>query len=297
MRISVALLLSVCAVTASAQQFHPVTRPDGHRLTVGEAVAQVIAAKAAIHVSSAQPRPDVIFVDRPQPALLIPVVGNLQGNFGTYFRSDVSIANLRTQPQYIAAVFLKSGQDNTNEPVAINQFAGSAFNTYRDFIGSSLQKSGLGALLVYASDTQGNVDPNGSIDAFARTWTPQPGSSGEVSQNFDAVDPDDLVGNGATYIIGLRQDTRFRSNVGVVNLSTATHTWTVTSLFNQSSTTTITVPPYSVTQTSAPAGGADSNGFLALGFSTDTTGSWSAYGTTNDNTTGDGWVSRAKRIQ
>jgi len=289
MRIAVALALSFCAVAAFGQEFHEVA------LTVGDAGASITAMRLAARESAMRPSPNVVAIDRPQNALIIPISGNTPGNFGTYFRSDVTIANLKGEKQYVAAAYLRAGVDNTTNPVKIAQFDPGSVVTYPDFVGTTLQKDGLGALFIYASDQQGNPDSTGKIDAYSRIWTPQPGSTlGQVSQNFDAVDPFDLTGNGFTYIIGLRQDIKFRSNVGIVNFSAQGQTWTV---FSQATGKSVAlgVPPYSVIQTNVPDGSADNAGFVQLSITTTAPLGWTAYGTTNDNTTGDGWVSRAKR--
>jgi len=294
MRYFAGLLLSLCALTVSAQEFHEVMLPSGRALTIAEAVPKFVAMKKALHASSFRPSPDVILLDFDSTGFLIPIAGNTAGSFGTYFRSDVTFANLRNAPQVIAAAYFQAGVDNSNGTVRIRQFAAGEISTTRDFVGV-LGLGGIGSLFIYASDAQGNPDSNGQIDGYSRIWTPQPGTTGEVSQNFDAVDTNDIIGNGFTYIMGLRQDTRFRSNVGIVNFSGTAHTWTVTSLTTNANSS-ITVPPYSVIQTGIPANSGGSDGGVVLGLTTNSSDSWSAYGTTNDNTTGDGWVSRAKRF-
>lgn len=295
MRIFVALMLSLCASTAYARDFHQLTLPNGKPLTVADVVPKVMAMQTAARASAVIPRPDIIYLDTAGRAFIIPISGNTAGSFGTYFRSDVTIANLRNAQQFIAATYFQQGQDNSSAPIVGTTFGPGEIDTIPDFVGTVIQKGGIGTLFIYASDTQGNPDSNGQIDGFSRIWTPQPNSTGEVSQNFDAIDPGDITGNGFTYILGLRQDSRFRSNIGIVNFSGAAHSWTVTSL-STGVTSTINVPPYSVIQTGVAAGSASSNGFVQLGLATNSNDTWSAYGTTNDNTTGDGWVSRAKRF-
>jgi hypothetical protein len=250
---------------------------------------------AAAHASSLTPKPQVIHDDSDGTGYLIPIAGNTAGANGTYFRSDVTIANLKNAPQVITAVYFQQGQDNSNAPATAAQFGAGEIETIPDFVGTVIQAGGIGTLFIYASDAQGNPDATGQIDGYSRIWTPQPGSTGTVSQNFDAVDPADLFGNGFTYILGLRQNAQFRSNIGIVNFSSVAHSFTVTSLINGVSSP-INVPPFSVIQTSVAAGSADPDGFLQLGISTNSNDTWTAYGTTNDNTTGDGWVSRAKRF-
>ena len=118
-----------------------------------------------------------------------------------------------------------------------------------------------------------------------RIWTPQPGSTGTVSQSFPAVSLFDSVDNFTAFALGLRQDASYRTNVGVVNLDSAVHTWTITSL-NTNATMTL--------QTGVPASFAGTSGNLSLTYDVpDTNFTWSAYASSVDNVTGDGWVSRA----
>lgn len=296
MKILFVVALSVFVSTASAQEFRPALSDDGHQVTVGEAAGKLIAMRNAAHAAALHPSPDIIVLDNAQNAFVIPISGNTPGNFGTYFRSDVTIGNLGNNDQYIAAAYFQAGADNTNAPVTVATFKAGSFTTLPDFVGKTLKKDGLGALFIYASDSKGNPDTTGKIDGYSRIWTPQPGSAtGEVSQNFDAVNPFDLSGNGFTYIMGLRQDAKFRSNVGIVNFSPDGHTWTVLALGTGVSQT-FGVPPYSVLQTSVPPNSSNAQGFLHLSITTTSAFGWTAYGTSNDNTTGDGWVSRAKRF-
>src|SRR5436305_8118487 len=128
-----------------------------------------------------------------------------------------------------------------------------------------------------------------------RIWTPQPGSTGTVSQSFPAVSLFDSVDNFTAFALGLRQDASYRTNVGVVNLDSVVHTWTITSL-NTSATMTLQVQPFSLSQTGVPASFAGSSGNLSLTYdvhAADDSFTWSAYASSVDNVTGDGWVSRA----
>jgi hypothetical protein len=163
-----------------------------------------------------------------------------------------------------------------------------------DFVGTTLKTSGLGALLIIAFDPTGKTtDTEAFIDGFSRIWTPQPGSSGTVSQSFPAVSLFDSVDDFTAFALGLRQDASYRTNVGVVNLDSVVHTWTITSL-NTNATMTLQVQPFSLSQTGVPASFAGSSGNLSLTYDVSATNfTWSAYASSVDNLTGDGWVSRA----
>ena len=237
----------------------------------------------------------VISIDSTDFAFLIPISGNLQGAGGTFFRSDLFVRNDRSVDQRIGIAYLAANTPNSGDPIAFYSVPAKGGLVFYDIVGSSLNRSGLGAIVISGVDSGGNPDSSATIDGFSRIWTPQPGSTGTVSQNFDAISVLDLIGNGPASIIGLRQNTAFRSNVGIVNLDDVSHTWTVAAATGVQQQ--ITVPAQSVVQTGVVAGaGSAQSGAVALTLVGDaTTFVWSAYGTSNDNVTGDGWVSRAKQ--
>jgi len=240
-------------------------------------------------------RPLVISLDFHDSAFIIPIAGNAQGSGGTFFRSDVSIANYRGATQKIGVGWLAAGLNNTTSPLQYFTIPANTVANLNDFVGVTLGKSGLGGVFVEGVDSANNLDTNASLDGFSRIWTPQPGSSGSVSQNFDAVSLTDSIGSLTAYVIGLKQSSSFRTNVGIVNLDSVAHTWTIRSAIT-GATSTLTVQPYSVSQGGAAAGSGDSNGNVALTLNSDGFGFyWSAYGSSTDNVTGDGWIARAKQ--
>ena len=287
-------LLGVLAIamvsSAQGQILNAVTsieridRPGDAPLTIAEAV----------HIAP-RVRVAVVSLDFHDNAFIIPVAGNLQGSGGTFFRSDVSLANYRAATQRIGVGWMAQGVNSGNSALQYFTIPANTVANLNDFVGVTLGKTGLGGLFIEGVDSAGNLDSNASLDGFSRIWTPQPGSSGSVSQNFDAVSITDSIGSLTAYIIGLKQSSAFRTNVGIVNLDTAAHNWTIRSAITGASST-VTVQGFSITQTGAPAGSADSGGNVALTLNSDGFGFyWSAYGSSTDNTTGDGWISRAKQ--
>jgi hypothetical protein len=239
-------------------------------------------------------RSAVIAVDWTTDSFIIPVAGNAAGNGGTYFRSDVVFNNDRLQEQRIAVGWFAQGQNNCAAPLQYFTLSANSVTFADDFVGKTLGKSGLGAVLVVSVTANGLLDDDAEIDGYSRIWTPQPGSAGTVSQNFAAIDVNDSIGSVPATLMGLKQSTQFRTNVGIVNMdNTAGHTWTFTSIFN-GRTTSLTVPPCSMILTSATAGSASSSGNLAFTVKSNGFGFyWSGFGSSTDNVTGDGWVSRA----
>ena len=238
-------------------------------------------------------RTNVIEYETSDSAFLIPAAGSVQGNNGTFFRSDVTFVNYDNLTRNVGVGFLVNGQDNSKAPITHFTIDPLAVVTINDFVATTLKTSGLGSLLVIAYDSTGtNVDAEAFIDGFSRIWTPQPASTGTVSQSFPAVSLFDSVDDFQAVALGLRADTGFRTNVGVVNLDSVAHTWTVSSV-NNAKTFQLTVQPFSLSQTGVPTDWAGTGGNLAIAFDVNAQNfTWSAYASSVDNVTGDGWVAR-----
>jgi hypothetical protein len=259
-----------------------------------DVVASLAKAAAERKKSGERVAPQAVSLDWALPAFLIPAAGSLQGGGGTFFRSDVTLANHGFSPQEVLIIWIPRGADGRG---------GATFRTTirhdvppvttRDFVGT-LGLSGLGSLLFVAVD-QGTTTPVFALlDGFSRIWTPQPGASGTVSQPFTAQDPDLLIEEFEAVSLGLRHDANFRTNAGVVNLRLSPRDFIVTVFGERANATfTMSLPPLSMQQVAVPD---RDYGALTLLFEPvdgDEDASWAAYGTSVDNITGDGWVSRA----
>lgn len=289
------LVIAAFAVTAaSAQNLVRIARPNGAPVTISQAVQQMHASGTK-RIRRSKIGTNVIEVETADIAFIIPAAGSIPGANGTFFKSDFSIGNFNNNDQKVGIGWLKVGTDNSKAPLQYFTIPANTVASFNDFVGTQLNQSGLGALLIIAYDSTGqNVDQSALIDGFSRIWTPQPGvANGTVSQGFPAVSIMDSEGDFTAYAMGLRQDANFRTNVGIVNLDTVAHTWTVKSLTGAQSS--VTVQPYSLSQGSIAAGSAPASGYVTLMITpTDSADFfWSAYGTSVDNVTGDGWVSRA----
>ncbi|MEO8034052.1 MAG: hypothetical protein ABI837_06430 [Acidobacteriota bacterium] len=285
-----ALALYLVTITMTSSAFAGELIPMGpDPLTLGARMEQLRSIRAEQSHRTRGPRADVVSVDWELPSFIIPVAGNLQGNNGTFFRSDVTIANRRSQDQIISVGFIVRGVDNSSAAMQRFTIGANTTSMNTDLIGQKLGKTGLGSILVIAETSAGSVDTDASLDGFSRIWTPQPGSSGTVSQSFEAIDPEDSL--ATSYGYGLRQDGSFRTNVGLVNLNSTSNTFTIFLNGSGGQTTfTQTVKPNSMEQVAVPAG---NWGDFYIRISSDPSNFnwWSAYGTSVDNVTGDGWVS------
>ncbi|MGH7485716.1 MAG: hypothetical protein ACRD3J_19405 [Thermoanaerobaculia bacterium] len=262
------------------------------KMTVRELVTSLRMERERAPVPSASSRvkPEIVSVDWTKESFIIPVVGNLQGSNGTFFKSDVTIANRRSVAQIVSIGFLQRGVNNGSSQVLNFTIGANITDIERDFVGSVLGKIGvLGTLLVVARTSSGAIDTTAQIDGFSRIWTPQPGSSGTVSQAFESIDIQDNL--PTSYGYGLRQDESFRTNVGLVNLYDTPNTFTVAIVgLRGSNSFTQTVQPYSMEQPSLPSG-IYGDCYIRISTSSTNFNWWSAYGTSVDNVTGDGWVS------
>jgi hypothetical protein len=232
-------------------------------------------------------------------AFIIPAAGSLAGGGGTlFFRSDITLANYRDTAQQVLVGFWAQGTTNPFASAAYKTLTlpPGQFVTIQDFVATSLGTSGLGTL-IFIPYTGTDFDSSGAIDGFSRIYTKQPGSTGTVSQPFDAIDPDTL---SSQYIdeavaLGLRQDANFRTNFGIVNVDAADHVFNVSFVGEKLQTTlTVTVKAYGMIQQSIPAG---DYGAVSILFQVTDAGnnfvSWVGYASSTDNISGDGWVSVA----
>ena len=273
---------SVHAQQQVLESLERIERPPHAPATIGELAARLHAVRAS-----------VIAVDWSTDSFVIPVAGNAAGSGGTYFRSDVVFNNDRLQSQPIAIGWMAQGQNNCSARLEYFVLSSNSITVADDFVGVQLGKTGLGAVLVTSVTSNGAYDDDGEIDGYSRIWTRQPGSTGTVSQNFTAISVTDSIGSLPATLMGLKQSAAFRTNVGVVNFDTAAHTWTFRSIFN-GTTTSVTVPPCSMTLTAAANGSASGSGNVAFTVRSDGFGFWwSGFGSSTDNVTGDGWVARA----
>ncbi len=233
-------------------------------------------------------------------SVVIPAAGSVRGGGGTFFRSDITLANWNVTAQDVAVVWMPNGGASTTFRTT---FPGDRPPfTVQDFVGTLLNRDGLGSLFFIPITSAGAVDPNGAIDAYSRIWTPQPNATGTVSQPFSGVDPNHLRGEYEAFVLGLRQDSAYRTNFGIVNLHNTQLNFLVTVFPESSSAGTqltevhVTIPAMSMIQQALPAGAYTTPINLLVEVDENVPGSnqvWTAYASSTDNITGDGWVSIA----
>ncbi|MCU1228510.1 MAG: hypothetical protein JWO97_1394 [Acidobacteria bacterium] len=228
------------------------------------------------------------------PELLIPAAGAVQGVNGTFFRSDITLINYRTTNQLVRLRWLPENTPGSDvAPVDVTIGASSGIVS-EDFVTTILGRSGLGAILVTAINSDGSVDENGRLFATARIWTPQAGTTnGTTSQTFPTLSTADIPQTDRLAIIGQRRDDRYRLNVGIVNLGTArAQTFIVTVSAGSAQTAeTVVVPPSSIRQIALPGAATSTLQITVQNVTAGTQLPFVAYGSSVDNVTGDGWSS------
>jgi len=228
----------------------------------------------------------------PVSQLLIPAAGSQAGVGNTFFRSDITLVNYRGISQRVRLQWLPQDVSGVGlSPVDITINGGSGIAS-EDFVTTVMQKTGLGAILVTGIDSGGEPDPQALLVATSRIWTPENGSTGTQSQSLPSLIPADIVSGNVT-ILGARRDSRYRTNVGIVNLSSTPQTYQVTvgGSFG-TDVRQVTVPGMALTLNGVT--GASSTTplqvqVLNVGTPPRST-SWVAFTSSVDNVTGDAWT-------
>ena len=174
------------------------------------------------------------------PIQFIPVVVKAKGRAGTLWRSDLSITNLTTTAQTVTAAYLPEKRATIPPLSHTHTFTLQPHQTVlvEDVIESWFPEFGdntKGALMVFAG--QANLGNMAHMSSILR-WQGEGETSPALavsSRAYNAADPNATYGQtvpssllGYFYgiasgkLTGVRQDGRFRTNIGVVNFSALT---------------------------------------------------------------------------
>jgi len=302
-----ALVISGLALSGRAADASTLSSPvrtrsgpvDAVTVTDPTLLPRVMEEARQFRVANSQPTTNAVADSRSARLFVFPSAGSTPGGGGTlYFRSDVTLANYRSTAQSVLVGFWPVGTSNTLSSTAPNtkiiSLPAGEIGRYPDFVKTVMGTEGLGAL-VFLPVSGTSFDPNAAIDGFSRIYTKQPGSEGTVSQTFEAVDIDSLSVQIEAVSMGLQQDSAFRTNWGIINTDPVSHQFTVSFVGEKQETnTTVTVPAYGMIQQAAPDG---DYGSMLVAFTLTDPGSshlaWTAWASSTDNITGDGWVAHA----
>src|SRR3954452_1630877 len=110
--------------------------------------------------------------------IFIPAAGSLQGNFGTFYKSDMMIANYRNQQQKVRVRWIPQGGSGFSTTVQYFTIPANTAINMTDAVGQYMHYSGLGSLEIVARlADDSSIDLNAKIDAFSRIYTPQPNTT------------------------------------------------------------------------------------------------------------------------
>lgn len=257
----------------------------------------LVAGAAVADTPLPRLEPNVVFSEGVGGSFLFPVAGSVEGANGAHFRSEVTLVNFKNEPQEVIVEFLPQGA--AAPTVHRVEIEGRRFRFWEDFVATEIGRPGiLGALTFRAVVTGTTIsDASARLDAFSRIWTQIPGTNGTTSMSLPAIDAAGLTAPNleSAFIIGLRQDAQYRTNVGIVNLENFDRTFTVeaTNTFPSRPVPafSVTVRARSMRQVSLPEG---HFGGLVFRITPTSAGAWSAYAASVDNFSGDGWVSQAQ---
>lgn len=244
-------------------------------------------------------RSNAILLNSSARVVAIPAAGSVRGLNNTFFRSDVTLVNYNADDQDLQVYWMPNGG---GDPTLFElTLPGDELPfTVPDFVGTVLElQNQLGSLLMIPVNNAGGFDTNAAFDAYSRIWTPQPNASGTVSQPFPGIAPEHMIGHYEGIILGVRQDADFRTNVGIVNYSDEDLDFVIT-IFPDGGTqyidVPVSVPALAYKQLPLPAGtygpmtlAVGIDGDPGQDFNEDV--AWTAYASSTDNRTGDGWVS------
>lgn len=228
--------------------------------------------------------------------LMIPFAGSTAGALGTFFRTDVSILNYRDVEQPLVIGFYPLNEDFLGyEREATVVLPPHSTTNYEDVVATLFERGGVGAIVINDRTSGPRFDPNAKLVASYRIWTRRTDGNGTTSQSSMAVSLSALPPGRQTRVaFGVRQDADFRCNVGIVNLNYGSRSYRVTASSPSGSVTTgVMVVGSSMTQVPLPQ--ADLGYVTVTVEPLDTLDAdvWTAYATSVDNHSGDGWLQNA----
>ena len=196
--------------------------------------------------------------DLSQPStFVIPVTGSTTGAGGTQYSTEVTFTNDGDAPQDIVATWLPG---TTSFRIVMPP------GPHRINFAEKFGITGIGALAI-------TRERDAAITAVARIWRQTPDLRAPSSQLIPAVAFTDHK-----RAIAEVRGTNFRVNVGIVNLSSAWHQFTI------EGQTTVAVPPMSLLQVSIPGAYKDD---LTVSAIADGVGPWILYASAIDQITGE----------
>jgi PKD repeat protein len=157
---------------------------------------------------------DPIFVPStlvPQSRQYIDGVAAAPGN-GTTFRSNLAIANRGTAPANVNIKLTARGENAPSSEANVTVAPGTT-RYFADVITELFNRSVVGTLLI-------TTDPSTPVIAWARTFSDR-GAAGTLGQFIPGFAAEDLIGTRGAILQGLSENPAVRTNVGLINTSSA----------------------------------------------------------------------------
>jgi hypothetical protein len=237
---------------------------------------------------------EVIVPQTGAPRLWVPVAGHAQGANETFFRSEISITNLRNASQRVRVYWLPQGATGAATPLQTYDIPVGRGLSSDDFVDRLLQRDGLGAIEIVGVTNTGALDPQAVLHVTSRIWTPRPdGGDGTMSQTFPAVVAGASQASDVKEIYGMRRGTQYRLNVGVLNPSATTQRFRVVVTIDGPSgvnteTVELDVLSRSIQQVLIP-GTSTGVAFVHVEDLGGGAGDWLTWASSVDNQSGDAW--------
>ncbi len=137
---------------------------------------------------------------------------------GAFWQTDLTIRNTGTSSADVTIKLLGHSGDGRGGPERYRTIPAGQTQTWRDVLGSLFGLSSeYGPILVRSTSA--------SLAILGQTWTA--GGAGTYGQSVPVLSTDELIGSVPRSILGVRQDTFFRTNLMLANATESTASVTV----------------------------------------------------------------------
>jgi hypothetical protein len=137
---------------------------------------------------------------------------------GAFWQTDLSIRNTGTSSATVTVKFLGHSGDGRSGPERSATIGAGQTQTWRDVLGTLFGLSSeYGPILIRSTSA--------SLAVLGQTWTA--GGSGTYGQSVPVLATGELIGSTPRSILGVRQDTFFRTNLMLANATETTTSVTV----------------------------------------------------------------------
>jgi hypothetical protein len=142
---------------------------------------------------------------------LLPSSAHAQGANNAFYTTDLIVGNAGTTAATVTLKFLGHDQDGRVGAEVVKTVSANSSATYADVLGSVFGvSSGYGAILVTSNSA--------NLKVLSQTSTPPPSGIGTFGQSVPAAGAPDFVTLAAPKaLVGLRQDSSFRTNAVIAN--------------------------------------------------------------------------------